>query len=51
MVEDLLSDGESDDFGMYTKMGLHVCPNDPNFLQRHGTYVHDVCDINYVEFI
>ena len=32
-VEDLLTDGESDDYGMYTKMGLRLYPKDPDFLQ------------------
>ena len=32
-VEDLLTDGESDDYGRYTKMGLRLFPKDPDFLQ------------------
>ena len=39
-VEELLSDGVSDDFGMYTKMGLRLYPNDSDFLQRIGTNCH-----------
>ena len=35
-VEDLLTDGESDDYGMYTKMGLRLYPKDPDFLQWYG---------------
>ena len=32
-VEDMLTNGYSDDYGMYTKMGLRLYPKDADFLQ------------------
>ena len=35
-IEALLSDGNSDDYGRYVRMGLKMKPNDPVFLSRNG---------------
>ena len=32
-VEDMLTDGYSDEYGIYTKMGLCLHPKDADFLQ------------------
>ena len=38
-VEELLSGLDSDDFGRYTEMGLHIDNNDPILLTRNGNQI------------